>query len=94
MLRLEIICIEKDDRFNPDQRILRIGVKNANGTSWSITQKDAIEGIKNKKWSFFVKKGLHTVDVIVSKSRFGNGYIKTSNDGDSPDNLLSLPECK
>lgn len=31
--------------------------------------------------------------VIVSVSRFGNKYLKTENDGETPDNLLSLPEC-
>jgi hypothetical protein len=27
------------------------------------------------------------------KERRGNKYIKTQNDGDQPNNLLSLPEC-
>jgi hypothetical protein len=26
-------------------------------------------------------------------SRFGNKYLKTTSDGDQPNNLLALPEC-
>ena len=42
---------------------------------------------------FYVSKNGHVVNVIVAKSAQGNKYIKTENDGDQPDNLLSLPEC-
>ena len=28
-----------------------------------------------------------------AKSRFGNWYLKTEADGDTPDNLLFLKEC-
>jgi hypothetical protein len=31
--------------------------------------------------------------VVVAVSRYGNKYIKTTADGEQPDNLLSLPEC-
>jgi hypothetical protein len=34
-----------------------------------------------------------SVDVIVSKSAAGHKYLKTKNDGEQPNNLLSLPEC-
>nr|WP_269474859.1 DUF3892 domain-containing protein [Serratia ureilytica] len=35
----------------------------------------------------------HSVWVIVSNSAAGNKYLKTQNDGEQPNNLLSLPEC-
>ena len=34
------------------------------------------------------------VDVVVAVSRFGHSYLKTQADGEVPDNLLSLPECR
>lgn len=34
------------------------------------------------------------VSVIVAVSRFGNKYLKTEADGEHPNNLLSLPECR
>jgi len=32
--------------------------------------------------------------VIVSLSRYTHKYPKTENDGEQPDNLLSLSECR
>ena len=91
--RHEVLCINKSDRLNPHERITHIGGRNNDGRNWRITQQEAIDAIESDKWSFYVSKGGHVVNVIVATSRFGNKYIKTENDGDQPDNLLSLPEC-
>jgi hypothetical protein len=92
--RHEVLCIRKTDRTNPHERITHIGGRNDDGTAWKITQDDAITGIENGKWTFYVSRGGRTVSVIVSTSRFGHKYLKTENDGEQPDNLLSLPECR
>lgn len=44
--------------------------------------------------SFYVNVGGDKVKVITATSRYGNKYVKTEADGDEPNNLLSLPECK
>lgn len=92
----EVTCINKSDRNNPYERITHIGGKSGaeGGGPWKLTQEDAIKGIEEGKWQFYVSKNGHMVRVIVSVSRFGNKYLKTEADGDSPDNLLSLPECR
>lgn len=89
----EIKCINKTDRFDPHERITAIGGVNHDGTTWKLSQEEAIKQIKAGKYSFFVNKGYQQVDVIVARSRFGNEYIKTVSDGEQPNNLLSLYEC-
>lgn len=89
----EILCINKDDRYNPQERITHIGGRNSPTEKWKITVDDAIRGIESGKWSFYVNRGGSKVNVIVSTSRSGRKYLKTVNDGEEPNNLLSLPEC-
>ena len=92
-MSIEIKCINKSDRYDPHERILRVGGINQAGERWSRSQTEAIAGIESGKWSFHVHRGGHTVRVVVAVSRFGNKYLKTEADGEQPDNLLSLPEC-
>ncbi len=92
--RHEVLCVRKADRTNPHERITHIGGRNEDGTAWRITQEEAIAGIESGKWSFFVSRGGRTVNVVVAVSRWDNKYIKTEADGEQPDNLLSLPECR
>ncbi len=92
-MAIQIDCIEKADRDDPTTAIQWIGGRNADGSRWKITQKDAISGIKSGKWSFYVSKNGRAVNVIVAVSRYGNEYIKTEADGSDPNNLLSLTSC-
>jgi hypothetical protein len=91
-MNLEIQCINKSNRYNPHERIVRIGGI-SNGQRWSMTQVEAIVAIEQGQYSFFVNRGGRIVRVIVAASRLGNKYLKTEADGEQPDNLLSLPEC-
>jgi hypothetical protein len=47
----------------------------------------------DKGWTFFTQVGGHTREVRVYLSPSGHRYLKTDADADTPDNLLSLPEC-
>ena len=91
--RHEIKCINKSDRYDPHERIRAIGGINADGSSWKLSQEQAITHIKAGKYSFFVNRGGRQVDVVVAQSRYGHEYIKTVADGEQPNNLLSLYEC-
>lgn len=90
---VEIKCINKTDRFNPYERIKNVGGVNDDKTRWKLTEAEAIAGIENGRWSFFVNRGGSIARVIVAVSRFGHKYLKTVADNEQPDNLLSLPEC-
>lgn len=91
--RVEIDCINKDDRFSPYEAIKFVGGPNPNGTRWKLSLDSAIEGALGGKWDFYVMQGGHIVEVEVARSHAGNLYLKTEADGDTPDNLLYLKEC-
>ena len=91
---IRIGCINKSDRFNPWERITFVGGQNADGTRWKLSQTQAIADIEAGKWAFYVEQPAgDQVSVIVAVSAQGNKYLKTTADGDQPNNLLSLPEC-
>lgn len=90
--RVQIQCINKSDRQSPHERIRFIGGVYRDGSRWRMSLTDAIQSIKDGRYLFFVNVGGKEVDVIIARHT-GNEYLKTENDGDQPNNLLSLPEC-
>jgi len=89
---VEIKCIRKTDRYNPHERIARVGGINPDGTRWYLLLNRAIQGSLDGTWHFWTQGGGKTVWVIVAYHN-GNPYLKTEPDGVQPDNLLALPEC-
>ena len=94
MADLQVTCINKSDRDSPYERILRIGGGATALTSWRKTQQEAIAEIEAGTNHFYVNTGGKSVRVVVAISQYGNKYLKTEADGERPNNLLSLPECK
>ncbi len=92
-MSVQISCINKSDRPNPHERIINIGGVNPDGGRSKRSQQQAVEDIENGTYQYYVSVAGRTVDVIVAKSQWGNNYIKTTADGEHPNNLLSLPEC-
>jgi hypothetical protein len=90
----EVTCIQKSDRYDPQDRILGIGGVNADGTRWYATQEQLIAWIESGQFEFYVRVEGREVRVIVAVSRYGNKYVKTQADGEQPNNLLSLPEAR
>jgi hypothetical protein len=90
----QVHCVNKRDRQDPYERILHIGGVEG-GTRWKRSQTDAIADVERDARSYYVARPQHndTVWVIVRVSRFGNKYLTTEADGESQNNLLSLPEC-
>jgi len=90
---IQIKCINKTDRTSAHERIKSIGGVNPSGTRWKLSLEQAIKDIEAGKYRFYVSVNGDSVWVIIAVSAAGNKYLKTENDGDQPNNLLSLPEC-
>jgi hypothetical protein len=90
---VRVQCINKTERYNPHERIRAIGGVNPDGTRWKLTEDQAILGIKQDRWSFYVQTGGYRANVIIATSQYGTEYLRTAADGVQPDNLLALPEC-
>jgi hypothetical protein len=92
-LLVEIRCVNKSDRTNPHEQINNVGGINTDGTRWKLSQDQAIKGIEEGKYSFYVNKTGNQVKVIIAVSSYGHKYLKTEADTTTSNNLLSLPEC-
>lgn len=62
---------------------------------WTLSTDEAIEGILDGTWSFYIQPGVYdVVNVQVATSPAGRFYLKTEADPDTPDELLFLPRCR
>lgn len=83
----QITCINKTNRYDPHERISRVG-----SARWRMTQSEVISAIEKKTDTFYTLVSGRRANVIVATHN-GNKYIQTENDGLHPNNLLELPEC-
>lgn len=91
---VRITCINKTDRSDPHERIRRIGGVNPDGTGWRLSLDEAIRTSEDGTYAFYVERPAgDRVAVVVATSARGNKYLKTTADGEQPNNLLALPEC-
>jgi hypothetical protein len=100
IIRLQIMYVDKKDRYNPNERIQRVGGKSQDGTLWQMTQEQVIQAIEQKQYDFYVAVipyylpnvvGATEAKVFVT-THSGNKYIRTESDETKEDNLLSLPD--
>jgi hypothetical protein len=95
-MEYQVMCVSKDDRKNPYERITHIGGYVRGSTTygaWRVSQQHAIEEIEGGRLALYVDQGGLLLDVVVAVNQNGDKYIKTDLDGLEPNGLLSLPEC-
>jgi hypothetical protein len=88
----QVSCIVKrGSHYNPHERIQAIGGVD-NGVRWQEAEAAAIANVKRDPTSYYTSVNGRSVSLIVATHN-GREYLKTENDGYSPDNLLSLRDC-
>ncbi len=86
------MCINKrGSHYDAHERIQAVGGV-LNGYRWKDAELVAIANVKKDSSSYFTSVNGKSAWVVVGIHK-GREYLKTQNDGYSPDNLLSLPEC-
>jgi hypothetical protein len=87
----QIQCINKNPREDRHHAITHVGGVEG-GSRWKFTQQDAIGKIERGEYAFYTLVYGQRAEVVVATHN-GRKYLKTRADRDTPDNLLSLPEC-
>jgi hypothetical protein len=92
---VQVSCIKKRDRQNRHERIEGLGGVHG-GKRWYMAEGDIIAELEapqaTRRWKFYTSVNGRSAWVVVAIHE-GRKYLKTENDGYSPDNLLSLDEC-
>ena len=91
---IRVECVVRTDRVSPHHRIRAIGGRSREGEPWRLSEEAAIAAIENERATFYVEwpKG-HRIDLVVGQG-LGKTYLKTERDGESPEALLVLPDCR
>ncbi len=89
---LQVSCVIQRPHHNPHERVGFIGGVKPDGSRWRLPELQAIMAIKAGTTHFFVTGAAKISRVIVGRHGVRE-FLKTEDDGDTPDNLLSLPEC-
>jgi hypothetical protein len=75
-------------------RVTVVGGLNLDGTSWSMTEAEAIREIESGRGKFYCDVYGQSYLVVVGTDKSGVKFLKAAIDADSPTCLLRLPECR
>ena len=91
---IRVECVVRTDRVSPHHRIRAIGVRSRECEPWRLSEEAAIAALENERATFYVErpKG-HRLDLVVGQG-LGKTYLKAERDGESPETLLGLPDCR
>ncbi len=87
-----ITAVQRHAEGSPQTRIRAVGGVRPDGTRWSMTVDEAIRALRRGERLYVEEPAGDPVDVTVSHTAAGREYLRTTADGDAPNNLLALPE--
>ncbi len=90
MSRYRVSCTQKHEKH---EYVLSLGCYGPGNAYTAFSETVAIRLIDSRSDTFYVERPSgHVVEVIVAE-REGKKYLKTTADGEKPNNLLNLPDC-
>jgi hypothetical protein len=93
MADVQISCIHKPDRNDPNTRIIGVGGVH-DGRPWYLPLDDAIAAQESGEHHFYTRVNNHVAWCRIGRhGLLGHPYLTTAPDGYFPNNLLDLPEC-
>ena len=91
---VRVDCVVRADRVSPHHRVRAIGGRSRDGEPWRLAEDAVIEAIDNERAAFYLEwPAGHRVDIVAAQG-LGKRYLKAETDGESPDRLLALPDCR
>ena len=91
-LKVAIESVLKEKTAAGTARVRAVGGTTLGGGRWMLLENQAINAIERGRSEFFVHKENRQVQVVVAIHSDGVKYLKTVEDRDQPDGLLSLPD--
>jgi hypothetical protein len=92
--RHRIMCIQKGEGTKPHELITHIGGRTSAGMRWKLSLTEAIAGVRDGLWAFYIGASGGNIEVEVAKDGDGAEYLKTGRDAIEPRHLLDLPDCR
>ena len=91
---VRIRCTEKSRGTAAHERIESVGGVNSDGRTWKVKMGDAIAKVETGKYVFFIENSSgHKVELVVASDALGHKYLRTADEKEQPESLLSLPSC-
>ena len=90
----EVTCVVADSRSAPPANLTHVGGGTPRGRGWRLAIDEAIEGILEGRWQFFVSLGRTRHTLVVGMTKSGFKYLRGENDALDATILSTLPECK
>ncbi|OYU81228.1 MAG: hypothetical protein CFE23_05540 [Flavobacterium sp. BFFFF1] len=88
----QIRFVKKTNQTKCNEKISHIGGINPDGSTWEISQQEAIKGMESGKWMFYLNCNEEFSRVLVAVSPDAEKYLKTELDYLDLSLLLLLPD--
>jgi len=92
-VRLEVTHILEAESDVAYRAIVAVGGIMPEGARWLVSQADAVRGVEEGRWSFYVRgRGGRKIALVVACADDGTRYLKGPKDPVAPVTLLLLPK--